>query len=64
MRGGKRFAALLALTACQTQNADPSTHAALPAHSGVMIGVDRGALFAAEQRRDSSAVDREALSSR
>ena len=64
MRAGKRFAALLLLAACRSRGADPSTHAALPAHSGVTIGVDQSALFAAEQRRDAAAIGREALSSR
>ncbi len=63
MRRLKRWSALLLLAACQARNADPTNHA-VPAHSGVTPGVDRDALLAAEERRDSAAVGREALSSR
>ncbi|MEO6602141.1 MAG: peptidylprolyl isomerase [Polyangiaceae bacterium] len=61
---GKHLAALLILAGCQGRNADPRPRGVVPAHSGTTIFVERGALFAAEQRRDTAAVDREALSSR
>ncbi|MEO7033077.1 MAG: peptidylprolyl isomerase [Polyangiaceae bacterium] len=54
---------LLGAGACQNTNADSSTHAAAPAHSATPV-TTKDALLAAEQRRDSAAIDREALSSR
>ncbi|HEX3852843.1 MAG TPA: hypothetical protein VHW01_17890, partial [Polyangiaceae bacterium] len=55
---------LLSLVACQNHSADSRTHSAAPEGSARPAVVTRGSLSSAEQRRDSSAIGGEALSSR
>ncbi|MEP7050445.1 MAG: peptidylprolyl isomerase [Pseudomonadota bacterium] len=68
MRGRLVYRALPVLlawqSACQTPGSDPRTHSAAPARAAGALSATRKALLCAEQRRDSSAIGSEALSSR
>ncbi len=58
------YLTLFSLVACQNQSADPHTHSAAPERVALPAAVSRESLLSAEQRRDSSAIGGEALSSR
>ncbi|HEY1537137.1 MAG TPA: peptidylprolyl isomerase, partial [Polyangiaceae bacterium] len=58
------YLTLFSLAACQNQSADPRTHSAAPERATLPAAVSRESLLSAEQRRDSSAIGGEALSSR
>ena len=64
MRHALVFGLFGVVAACQARSTDPNTHAVLKAHSASSSESERSALFSAEWRRDSAAIDREALSSR
>jgi HEAT repeat protein len=58
------YLTLFSLVACQNPSADSRTHSAAPERSARPATVSRESLLSAEQRRDSTAIGGEALSSR
>jgi cyclophilin family peptidyl-prolyl cis-trans isomerase len=64
MRVAKYLALLVLLTACHDNRPTPNARGAPAAPSESAVSADRLQLFAAEQRRESSAISADALSSR
>jgi cyclophilin family peptidyl-prolyl cis-trans isomerase len=64
MRFARYVGGLVLFAACHDNRPQPNAHAAAPAHAASSVSADLQLLSAAEQRRDSAAIAREALSSR